>query len=101
MRIVRRPVTEEDRKTNRYYEHLAERTGSVTNVYDGDQIAVVLDPASLSDVMLSVKDTATVRMREKFLGNVSDEQRKLLSKEEVEFSANYVALVRAEDLEAA
>jgi len=38
-------------------------------------------------------------MRDKFLANVSEEQKKQLSKEELEFGANYVVLVQKSDLE--
>ena len=38
-------------------------------------------------------------MREKFIGSVSEEQRKQLTKEELEFNAHYVQLVVSADLE--
>jgi ribosomal protein L21E len=97
--IVTRPVTEDDRKANRYFEHMAGLTGTVQNIYAPDQVAIKVDPKTLTEVTAEVHKVATERMREKFLNNVSDEQRKQLTKEELEFEANFVLLVRGEDLE--
>ena len=40
-------------------------------------------------------------MREKFAGNASEEQKRLLSKEEMAFGVNYIQLVASKDLEKA
>lgn len=101
VRIVSRPVTEEDRKANRYFDHMAGLTGTVQNVYTPDQVAVKIDPGTLTKVSANVHKVATERMREKFLANVSDEQRKQLSSEELNFDANFMLLVRGADLERA
>ncbi|CAN5592621.1 hypothetical protein BH11ARM2_BH11ARM2_04700 [soil metagenome] len=100
VRVVTRKVTDADRKSNRYFDHMAGLTGDVANVYPED-ISVRVDLNSLSDVTRNVHTTATRRMREKFVGNVGDEQRKSLSKEELEFTPNYVLLVSERDLEKA
>jgi hypothetical protein len=99
VRVKNRPVTEEDRRTNRYYEHMAGLVGSVQNVYSDEEVAIRVDPDSLSDVTRDVHATATQRMRDKFLNAISEEQRKQLTKEELNFDANYVLLVRTQDLE--
>lgn len=96
-----RPVTEDDRKANRYFEHMAGMVGTVQNVYAADQVAIKVDSASLTKVSANVHKIATERMREKFLANVSDEQRKQLTSEELNFSANFMLLVRGADLERA
>lgn len=101
VRIVTRPVTEDDRKANRYFDHMAGLQGTVQNVYAPDQVAIKVDPPSLSKVSANVHKVATERMREKFLANVSDEQRKQLTSEELNFDANFVLLVRSADLEKA
>lgn len=99
VRIVRRAVTEDDRKTNRYYEHMAGLVGTVQNVYSDTEIAVKIDPDCMSKITADVQKEATSRMREKFLANVSEEQKKQLTKEELEFDAHYVQLVQSSDLE--
>lgn len=99
VRVVTRTVTEEDRKKNRYFEHMAGLVGTVQNVYGDDTIAVQVDKSSLSEVTADVHQTAMARMREKYLGQLSEEQRKQLTKEETEFEAHYVLLAQASDLE--
>lgn len=101
VRVVTRPVTEEDRKKNRYYDHMAGLTGIVQNVYGADEIAVKIDNESLTEVSGAVHKQSVVRMREKFLGAISEEQKKQLTPEELNFSAHYMLLVRSEDLEGA
>jgi ribosomal protein L21E len=101
VKIVTRPVTEDDRKANRYFDHMGGLVGTVQNVYAPDQVAIKVDPQTLTKVSANVHKMATERMREKFLANVSDEQRKQLTSEELNFDANFVLLVRGEDLEKA
>ena len=55
-------VTDEDRKKNRYYDHMAGLTGVVENVYGKEEIAVKIDQDSLSDVTRKVHLEATKRM---------------------------------------
>ncbi len=99
--VVSRPVTDEDRKKNRYFEHMAGLTGTVQNVYGTEEIAIKVDIPCLSDVSRGVHATAVERMRDRFLEKVTEEQKKLLTPEELNFSAHYMLLVRAADLEAA
>lgn len=101
VRVVSRPVTDEDRKKNRYYEHMAGLVGTVQNVYGPEQIAVKVDLSGLSEVSRQVHTVAVERMRERFLEKVSEEQKKQLTAEELNFNAHYMLLVQADDLEAA
>lgn len=101
VRVIRRPVTDEDRRKSRYFDHMADLTGVVQQAYSEDEIAIRVDPSSMTEVTADVVKTATQRMRDKFVAGVSEEQRKQLTKEELEFEANYVLLVRSVDLEAA
>ena len=101
VRVVIREVSEEDRKKNRYFSHMAGLIGSVQQVYSENEIAVRIEPESLSSVSADVHTNATLRMRKKFLDPLSEEQKKILTKEELEFDAHYVLLVHGQDLEAA
>jgi len=94
-------VTEEDRKANRYYDHMAGLTGTIQNVYGADEIAVKIDPSALTKISADVHRVSIERMREKFLSSTSDEQKKQLSPEELNFGANYMLLIRSADLEPA
>ena len=97
--MTTRAVTEEDRKKSRYFEHMAGLVGTVQSVYADNQVAVQVDIDSLSEVTASVHSMATQRMREKFSGSISEEQRKALTKEELDFNTHYVLLLQDSDLE--
>ncbi len=99
VRIITRAVTEEDRKSNRYFDHMAGLTGTVQNVYGPEEVAVMIDLNSLSPVSRDVHKVANERMREKFLSSISEEQKKILTDEELNFMAHYMLLVRQADLE--
>ncbi len=99
VRVVTRKVTAEDRAKSRYFEHMAAAAGEIQSVYGDGTIAVQVDPTTLGETPRGVHRTATLKMREKFVSNISEEQRKALTKEELEFETHYVLLVRAEDLE--
>lgn len=96
-RIVSRPVTPEDRKANRYYEHMAGLTGTIQNLYDGC-VALKVHPEALSPLSAEVRKESIRKMRNKLVSSISEEQKSRLSKEELEFEANYMLLVQFEDL---
>jgi hypothetical protein len=99
VRIVTRSVTEEDRKKNRYFDHMAGLSGTVENVYEGGVVAVRIDESTLSKVSADVHQRSIERMREKFLGQIGEEAKKALTPEEINFSAHFMQLVEADDLE--
>ncbi len=99
VRVVSRAVTEEDRKNNAYYAHMAGLSGIVQNVYEGGAIAIKIEKSSMSDVTRDVHRTAVERMRAKFEGSISEEHKKLLTAEEMNFDAHYILLVQERDLE--
>jgi hypothetical protein len=99
VRVVTREVTDEDRKANRYFKHMAGLRGTVTNVYTDKRYAVNIDLNSVGPVVADVHKVATQRMRDRFANAASEEQKKALTKEELEFTPNYVLLVEENDLE--
>ena len=101
VKIVSRPVNDDDRKSGRYYDHMAGLSGIVQNVYGSEEIAVKVDKVGLPETPRSVHKVAVERMREKFLGSIGEEQKKSLSSDELNFEAHYMLLVRAADLEKA
>jgi hypothetical protein len=101
VRVISRTVTDEDRKTNRYFEHMSGLIGTVQNIYDNGEVGVEVDVTSLGGVSEAVHSMATQRMRDKFNDNVTEEQRKALTKEEMEFTPHYVLLLSAKDVEIA
>ncbi len=101
VRVVTRKVTAEDKAKSRYFEHMAGARGEIQSVYADGTVALQVEPESLGETPRGVHRTATLKMREKFAAQISEEQRKALSKEELEFDTHYVLLVRGEDVEKA
>ena len=99
--VVARRVTAEDKAKSRYFEHMANAVGEVQSVYDDGTVAIQVETDSLGETPRGVHRTATLKMREKFSNGISEEQRKALSREELEFDTHYVLLVRKEDLQPA
>lgn len=99
VKVRQRKATDADREGLTYFEHLGGLTGTIRNVFNQDEIAVSIDFASMPEGMLTAHTEAVKRMRAKFLAGLSEEQRRGLSPEEKRFSANYVILVKASDLE--
>jgi len=100
VQVVTRQVTEEDRKKNRYFDHMAGLRGTIQTVYDTNEVGLRVDPESMTKVTSEVHAEANKRMRERFIRDTSEEQKKQLTKEDLEFTANYVVLVQASDLRA-
>lgn len=101
MRVVVRNVTEDDRKKSRYFDHMGGLTGTVQNIYADDEIAIKVDQESLSKISEDVHKESTKRMQQRFSREISEEQKKQLTKEELDFQPHYVMLVHAADLEKA
>jgi hypothetical protein len=98
VQVIERPVTEDDRKNNRYFTHMGGLKGTIQNIYSADEIAVKVDSESMSKVTTDVHAMSVKRMREKFLNNIAEEAKKTLTNEELNFGANYVLLLRGSDL---
>lgn len=99
VRVVDRPATESDRLAGIFYNHMAGLTGVVQNVYGKEEIAVKVDREALSKISADVHKESVRRMREKFQANISEEQKKQLTAQELNFDAHYMVLVREADLE--
>jgi len=98
VQIVSRDVTEDDKKTQRYYLHMAGLKGSVQNIYGETEIAVQIELETLSKITREVHKEATQRMRNKLNDALSEVQRKELTKEELEFDTHFMLLVHSQDL---
>lgn len=98
VQVVDREPTRDDRRTNSYFRHFSGLTGTITSVYNVDEVAVRIDPESFSDTLATAHKAAVTRMRAKFLDSLGEEQKKKLSKEERRFDANYVLLLHSDDL---
>jgi ribosomal protein L21E len=99
--IITREVTEKDQKDRRYFPFMGGLTGTVQNVYAESQVAVRVDESSLSKISLQAHTEATRRMREKLASSISEEQKKELTKEELEFNTHFMLLIHSDDLQQA
>ena len=98
VKIVERDVNREDRQSSLYFSHMAGLAGTVTQYYDIDEVAVMIDADAYTDVLGGTHKEAVKRMRAKFLDSLGEEQKKRMSKEEKQFTANHVMLVHSDDL---
>lgn len=99
VKVISRKQTEADRETNQYFPHMAHLTGTVAQVFSKDEVAVRVDEDAMPKLLADVHTEAVRRMRAKFIESLGEEQRRKLSKEERQFSANFVLLLRSADLE--
>jgi hypothetical protein len=99
VKIADKQPSMEDRLGNKYFPHMAGLTGTVQAVYSKDEVAVKIDKEAFGPVLAAVHKEAVTRMRAKFIDSLGEEQKKRLSDEEKKFDANYVLLVRSDDLE--
>ncbi|NLH99826.1 MAG: hypothetical protein GX446_10105 [Chthonomonadales bacterium] len=101
VRIKTRPATPDDAKSGLYYPHLAGLTGTVQHVYEGDEVAVEVEPESLTAEMRARHNSVRDQMKTKWLEGLSEEGRSRLTEREKDFRLRYVVLVAARDLEPA
>lgn len=99
MRVIAHEPSGEDALDSTFYAFMGDLVGTVENVYNEKEIAVKVDPESLPKVATDVHDEAANRMRAKFFDSVGEEQKKMLTKEEIRFPVNYMILVRSDALE--
>ena len=101
VRVVTREATVEDNKSGRYFTHMSGLLGTVQNVYGEAELAVRIDPDTLTKPSMDVLSTATDRMRARFLADTPQDQIKQFTKEELEFDVHYMLLLHEDDLEKA
>lgn len=98
VRIVTRPVTEDDRKKSTYFSHMAGLTGTIQNAYADGFYAMHVDKDKLEGASKEVHASATKWMRGRT--NITEEAKKLLTAEELDFNIHFMLLVKGSDLEA-
>lgn len=99
VKIVQRTPTAEDRRSNHYFEHMGGLTGVVEQVYGPDDVSVKVDQSALAGVVLDVNKEAARRLRDRFANEAAEQAKAKFTPEELNFTPNYVLLVRSEDLE--
>lgn len=80
------------------YPYMDGLVGRVANVYGADEIAVEVELGSLPTEVLAVHTEGTKRLRSRFAESVSEEAKKKLSAEELNFTPHFVLLLTEKDL---
>src|SRR5579872_2458140 len=101
VRILAREQTEDDIKSALYFGHYAGLTGNVQKVYSKQEVAIEVEPESLTRDMRKRHDEVRDQMKTKWLDGLSEEGRNKLTEREKDFNLRYVVLVALQDLEKA
>ncbi len=96
--VVTRDLTSQDAKVHAFFGHLFGLKGIVQSVYSPEEVAVKIELDTLSEQAVKVHMEATRRMRTKFVENTGEEARKPFTKDELDFTPNFVILVKETDL---
>jgi hypothetical protein len=101
VRVVTRAATADDSKSGLYYPHFAGLTGTVQHIYEHDEVAVEIEPESLTAEVRARHASVREQMKTKWLDGLSEEGRSRLTEREKDFRLRYVILVSKKDLELA
>jgi hypothetical protein len=98
VKITDREITAADTKSSLYYDYFRNLTGTVQHIYEDNTICVIVDQDSLPDSVrirhLEIEEAA----RNRWLHNLSQEQRDKLSEADKSLHLSYNILVGADDL---
>jgi len=101
VRIAAREATDEDFKSEMYFTHYGGLMGTVQKVYGKGEVAVSIEPESLTREVRKRHEDVRDQMKTKWLEGLSEEGRSKLTEREKDFVLRYVVLVSADDLESA
>jgi hypothetical protein len=101
VRVVTREATEDDAKTSVYFNFYGGLTGNVAKVYDSEEVAVEIEPESLTKEIRKRHEDVRDQMKTKWLDGLSEEGRSKLTEREKDFYLRYMILVKMDDLEKA
>lgn len=99
VKIVTREQTEEDIKTNSYFPYFGGLTGKIEKYYSEKEIAVDIEPESLTRDIRKRHEDVRDQMKSKWLEGLSEEGRNRLTEREKDFHLRYVILTATGDLE--
>lgn len=99
VRVATREQTSEDARNATYFPFLGGLTGTVLKVYSAQEVAVEVEPASLSADIRRRHHDIRDQMKTKWLDGLSEEGRSRLTEREKDFHLRYIVLVSMGDLE--
>ena len=83
------------------YPYMDGLVGTVANYYSKEEVSVELDLAALTPVIKDLHTRSTLRIRAKFTDQASEEAKKKLTEDELNFTPHFVVLVSESDLQKA
>jgi ribosomal protein L21E len=101
VRIVSREQSEEDARAQMYYSYFGGLTGTIQKAYSKAEVAVEVDPESLTKEIRKRHEDVRDQMKTKWLEGLSEEGRSKLTEREKDFNLRFVILVAMADLEKA
>jgi hypothetical protein len=101
VRVITREQSEDDTKTNLYFNFYGGLTGTVAKIYNDNEVAIEIEPESLTKDVRKRHDDVRDQMKTKWLDGLSEEGRSKLTEREKDFNLRYRILVRMGDLEKA
>ncbi|HEY3280863.1 MAG TPA: hypothetical protein VGN26_01180 [Armatimonadota bacterium] len=97
VRVVKRDATLADLKSQLYFDHFGDLTGTIRRLYDAEAW-VEIDRESLSSSVLARHKSVEANMKSKWLDGLSEEAKRRLTDREKQFRLRYSVLVSTEDL---
>jgi ribosomal protein L21E len=101
VRIAERDATAEDTKSGLFQNHFRGLTGVVQTVYATNEVAVVIEQATLSEAIATRHREMQEQMKNKWLDSISEEAKNRLTPKERDFQLRYTVLVSQNDIKAA
>src|SRR5258706_6482866 len=101
VRVITREQSDEDAKAQTYFPLYGGLTGTIQKAYSKTEVAVEIDPESLTKDVRKRHEDVRDQMKTKWLEGLSEEGRSKLTEREKDFNLRYVILVNMSDLEQA
>src|SRR5579883_3011448 len=93
VQIVDREATADDAKSGLFYNYFRGLTGTVQKIYATEEVAVEIEPDSLSELVAKRHGDTQEQMKTKWLDGLSEEARNRLTDAERDFRLRYTLLV--------
>ena len=98
VRIADREATPEDIKSGLFQNHFRGLTGNVLKIYGGQEAAIEIEAASLTESIAARHKEIQDQMKSKWLDGLSEEGRNRLTEKERDFRLRYTVLVALKDV---
>lgn len=98
VQIVDREANAEDAKSGLFFPHFRGLTGAIQKIYPTEEVAVEIEPESLTETVAQRHLDVQEQMKIRWLDGLSEEARNRLNEKELDFQLRYTVLVALGDL---